>query len=212
MKMKQQLTKAVLILTLMAPTPHGWAGTSADAAQAVIKNTIDQVLKEPDKLNDAAWVDNLIDQVFDFERMSKFVLGPNWKKVTPDQQTAFVKEFRALLVRTYSTSLKKSIAAGKKFEVTYLPHAGSEERPKIKTIVKETDKAPIAVDYDMYSLKGVWKVYNVTVEGVSLVTNYQNEFEKDIRDTGMDGLISKLQKRNQSPEDPATPVTSKGAQ
>jgi phospholipid transport system substrate-binding protein len=208
--MKQQLIKAVLILTLMAPTHHGWAGTGADAAQAVIKNTIDQVLKEPDKLNEAAWVDNLIDQVFDFERMSKFVLGPNWKKASPDQQTAFVKEFRALLVRTYSTSLKKSIAAGKKFEVTYLPNAGGEERPKIKTIVKETDKAPMAVDYDMYSLKGVWKAYNVTVEGVSLVTNYQNEFEKDIREKGMDGLISKLQTRNQSSEEPSVPLSPQG--
>lgn len=208
--MKQQLTKAVLILFFMMPTYPSWANTNADLAKAVIKNTIDQVLKEPDKLNDSVWVDNLIDQVFDFERMSKFVLGPNWKKASPDQQTAFVKEFRALLVRTYSTSLKKSIAAGKKFEVTYLPPAGSEERPKIKTLVKETDKAPIAVDYDMYSLNGVWKAYNVTVEGVSLVTNYQNEFEKDIREKGMDGLISKLKTRNQSPEEPSVPSSPQG--
>ncbi len=208
--MKQQLANAVLILLFMMPTHPSWAETNAQAAQAVIKNTIDQVLKEPDKLNDSVWVDNLIDQVFDFERMSKFVLGSNWKKTSPDEQTAFVKEFRALLVRTYSTSLKKSIAAGKKFEVTYLPHAGSEERPKIKTLVKETDKAPIAVDYDMYSLKGVWKAYNVTVEGVSLVTNYQNEFEKDIREKGMDGLISKLKTRNQSTEEPSVPLSPQG--
>jgi phospholipid transport system substrate-binding protein len=130
--------------------------------------------------------------------MSRYVLGQNWKKANAQQQAAFVKEFRTLLVRTYSTSLKKSIAAGKTFDVNYLPSAGSKERPKIKTLVKETGKAPTAVDYDMYFTKGSWKAYNVTVEGVSLVTNYQNEFDKDIRTIGMDSLINKIRNQNQN--------------
>jgi phospholipid transport system substrate-binding protein len=196
--MKQFVKNVVWFFVLTLAVHHSWAAVKSDAPQTVIKDTVDQVLKNPDKLNDSAWVDHLVDQIFDFERMSKFVLGQNWKKANAQQQTDFVKEFRTLLVRTYSTSLKKSIAAGKTFEVNYLPSAGGRERPKIKTLVKETGKAPMAVDYDMYFTKDSWKAYNVTVEGVSLVTNYQNEFDKDIRTMGMDGLINKIRNQNQN--------------
>ena len=205
--MRSLVIKAILPFVLLMMTQVLWATPAAQQAQAVIKATIDQVLKDPDKLNDPVWVDQLVDQVFDFQRMSKFVLGQNWKTSRVEQQEAFTKEFRTLLVRTYSTSLKKAIAAGVKFEVNYLQSAGDEKRPKIKTIVKQSDKEPIAVDYDMYSIKDAWRVYNVTVEGVSLVTNYQNEFETDIRNMGMDGLIKKLQTQNQqkSTPSPSTP-------
>lgn len=196
--MKSLVMKTVLPFVLLVTSQTLWANQAAQQAQTVIKNTIDQVLKDPDKLNDPVWVDNLVDKVFDFQRMSKFVLGQNWKKVAQvEQQEAFTKEFRVLLVRTYSTSLKKAIAAGVKFEVNYLQPAGDEKRPKIKTVVKQSDQEPMAVDYDMYLTNGLWKVYNVTVEGVSLVTNYQNEFETDIRTIGMDGLIKKLKDQNQ---------------
>lgn len=196
--MKQFVNNVMWFLVLTLAVHNGQAAVKTEAAQAVIKNTVDQVLKNPDKLNESAWVDHLVDQVFDFELMSRYVLGQNWKKANAQQQAAFVKEFRTLLVRTYSTSLKKSIAAGKTFDVNYLPSAGSKERPKIKTLVKETGKAPTAVDYDMYFTKGSWKAYNVTVEGVSLVTNYQNEFDKDIRTIGMDSLINKIRNQNQN--------------
>jgi phospholipid transport system substrate-binding protein len=198
--MKQFIKNVMWFFALTLALHHSWVIAKNDTPQAVIKNTVDQVLKNPDKLNDSAWVDHLVDQVFDFERMSRFVLGQNWKKANAQQQADFIKEFRALLIRTYSTSLKKPIAAGKTFEVNYLPSAGSRERPKIKTLVKETGKAPMAVDYDMYLAKDSWKAYNVTVEGVSLVTNYQNEFDKDVRTIGMDGLINKIRNQNLNPQ------------
>lgn len=205
--MKRAFTYLMLTIGLLLTTHLSWATLNADGAKALIKNTVDQVLQQPEKLNDSVWVDTLVDKVFDFERMSKFVLGRHWKTATPAQQVAFVKEFRSLLVRTYSTSLKKSIATGKTFSVNYdLPSAGSKDRPKIKTLVTESGKRPITVDYDMYFVNGVWKVYNVTVEGVSLVTNYQNEFDSDVRTIGMDGLIKKVFTQNQSAQVPPPPT------
>lgn len=203
--MKALFVKPILTFILLVMSPMLWANSAAQQAQLVIKETIDQVLKDPDKLDDSAWVDHLVDNVFDFQRMSKFVLGQNWKNTPTDQQEAFTKEFRVLLVRTYSTSLKKAIASGVKFEVSYLQPAGEAKRPKIKTIVKQSNKEPIAVDYDMYFINETWKVYNVTVEGVSLVTNYQNEFETDIRTVGMEGLIKKLKGQNQQKSTPSSP-------
>jgi phospholipid transport system substrate-binding protein len=195
--MKQIFFKPfVLVCLLTVATLNVWASSGAET---LIRNTTNKVLE---KLKaDSSQIHGLVDKVvlphFDFERMSKLVLGKNWRRTTEDQQKRFAKEFRGLLVRTYSSALVE--AAGKVRNINYSTQdkGGNPPKAKVSTQVYQKGKStPIKVDYEMYYHGGKWKVYNITVGGVSLVTNYRNEFANDIRTKGIEGLINKIKNQN----------------
>lgn len=132
---------------------------------------------------------------FDFERMSSWVLGKNWRTATPAQRQKFVEEFRTLLVRTYA----KSLASYSNQKISYLPMRASPQdtEAKVRTEVEQPGGLPIPIDYDLYLNKdGEWKVYDVTIDGVSLVTNYRTTFATEVRQKGLDKLIATLGDRN----------------
>lgn len=201
--MKKLITSFTAMMLLLTAQLL-WAA-SVEEAQQLVKSTTDEMLaalkaqKDNLKSNPKQvykLVDDIVIKHFDFEFMSKYVLGKrNWQKSTPAQQAAFVAAFRDLLVRTYATSLVD--AANTSVDVTYLPVNAEQDAKRItlKSVVKYGDKT-IKVDYGMYA-KSKWQVWDVIVEGVSLVMNYQSEFEKDFNDIGMDGLIEKIKSRNQ---------------
>lgn len=203
--MKQWLATVVLTGMLMVTAHAVWAASTAEA-QAAIKETTDKMLaaltREKDNLKKNpkrvyALVDEIVLPVFDFHRMSKYVLGKNWNQGTKAQQKHFAEAFRDLLVRTYSTALVEAAADGVK--VTYQPVRGDDaNRITLNTIVQQGNQKPMTVDYAMYYHQGQWKVYNVTVGGVSLVTNYRSEFANDIKTIGMDGLIKKIADENKA--------------
>ncbi|MEN9461604.1 MAG: hypothetical protein RIS84_1624 [Pseudomonadota bacterium] len=184
---------------------QAWADTTPEDAQTLVKETTDAMLdaltaeKNTIKSNPErvyALVDKIVLPHFDFERMSRFVLGQNWAQATPAQQGKFVQEFRRLLVRTYATALVET--AGQAVEISYLPvrEESGADRVTLQTQVKASGKQPIALDYSMYLLNGEWKVYNISAGGVSLVTTYRTEFNNDISSGGMDKLIAKIAARN----------------
>lgn len=184
---------------------QAWADATPEDAQTLVKETTDAMLsaltteKNTIKSNPErvyALVDKIVLPHFDFERMSRFVLGQNWAQATPAQQGKFVQEFRRLLVRTYATALVET--AGQAVEITYLPvrEESGADRVTLQTQVKASGKQPIALDYSMYLLNGEWKVYNISAGGVSLVTTYRTEFNNDISSGGMDKLIAKIAARN----------------
>lgn len=184
---------------------QAWADTTPEDAQTLVKETTDAMLdaltaeKNTIKSNPErvyALVDKIVLPHFDFERMSRFVLGQNWAQATPAQQGKFVQEFRRLLVRTYATALVET--AGQAVEISYLPvrEESGADRVTLQTQVKASGKQPIALDYSMYLLNGAWKVYNISAGGVSLVTTYRTEFNNDISSGGMDKLIAKIAARN----------------
>lgn len=135
---------------------------------------------------------------FDFARMSQWVLGRSWKKATPDQREKFVAEFRALLVRTYSTALLNYTDE----KINYLPVKAAADASDVvvRTEVQSRDgRPPVPVYYSFYRNKaGAWKVYDVSIEGVSIVTNYRAVYAGKIRDLGMDGLIASLAEQNKT--------------
>jgi len=184
---------------------QAWADATPEDAQTLVKETTDAMLdaltaeKNTIKSNPErvyALVDKIVLPHFDFERMSRFVLGQNWAQATPAQQGKFVQEFRRLLVRTYATALVET--AGQAVEISYLPvrEESGADRVTLQTQVKASGKQPIALDYSMYLLNGAWKVYNISAGGVSLVTTYRTEFNNDISSGGMDKLIAKIAARN----------------
>ena len=131
---------------------------------------------------------------FDFARMTALAMGKNWRSATPEQQKRVTDEFRALLVRTYSSALNNY----KNETIDYRPlrmNAGDTE-VTVRTVVQRASGGPIQIDYSMEKKADGWKCYDVIVAGVSLVTNYRDEFNDQVKNGGVDGLIKTLADRN----------------
>jgi phospholipid transport system substrate-binding protein len=134
---------------------------------------------------------------FNFEHMTKLAVGKSWRTATPEQKQALMSEFRIMLVRTYTkafTSYRDQVVEIKPFK---LDAAATEVTVKT-AIVKPGSQQPILVDYDMEKMPNGWKVYDLTVEGVSLVTSYRGTFADQIQQIGIDGLIKTLVDKNKT--------------
>jgi phospholipid transport system substrate-binding protein len=135
---------------------------------------------------------------FNFSHMTALAVGRNWPKASADQQKALTSEFRTLLVHTYSSAL--STYKNQVIEVKPLRAAAGDTDVAVRTQVKQPGTEPVSIDYSMEKTPGGWKVYDVVVGGVSLVTNYRETFNAEIRDGGVDGLIKSLASKNGSLE------------
>ncbi len=170
--------------------------------QAVIEDTsnkLKQRLQDPAfsqdfrKLND--FVHEVIYPHVDFDLVSALVLGKLWKEASPAEKDGFKKEFQTLLIRTYS----RAFVEFKNWSVRYLPVNKEDDERKaiVKTEILQPGLQPVAVNYRMLNVKGEWKVYDILIEGVSLVTNYRTSFKNEVERTGsLQEVINQLAKRN----------------
>jgi len=131
---------------------------------------------------------------FDFTRMTALAMGKNWRSATPEQQKRVTDEFRALLVRTYSSALNGY--RNETIEYKPLRMNAADTEVTVRTLVQRASGAPIQIDYSMEKKADAWKCYDVIVGGVSLVTNYRDEFNDQVKNGGVDGLIKTLADRN----------------
>ena len=131
---------------------------------------------------------------FDFERMTALAMGRNWRTATPEQQKQLVDQFRTLLVRTYSGALNQY--RDQTFDFKPLRAEAGATDVVVKTEAMRQGQQPVQLDYGMTRKDGTWKVYDVIVGGVSLVTNYRDEFNAQIQSGGIDGLIKTLTAKN----------------
>ncbi len=177
---------------------------AASGPEQLIRETSDKVLAEI-KLNaetyrgDPSRLYRLVDKVvlphFDFDAMTDLALGNFKDQVSAAQKPVIVNEFRALLVRTYSSALLEYTDQ----KLTYLPTEGSEADGKV-TVRSEIEQAggfPIPIHYSLRRGDDGWKVFDISVDNVSLVTNYRSSFARAIKKNGVDGLIETLRERNQ---------------
>ena len=133
---------------------------------------------------------------FNFTRMTRLAMGKNWNKATPQQQEELVKEFRTLLVRTYSNAL--STYSDYKIKVEPLRSKAGDTDTTVKTKVMQDSGQPVDIDYSMEKTGDGWKVYDVTVAGVSLVTNYRSTFNSQVREGGVEKLLKTLGDKNRA--------------
>jgi phospholipid transport system substrate-binding protein len=131
---------------------------------------------------------------FDAERMTALAMGRNWRQATPEQQKQLVDQFRTLLIRTYSGALNQY----RDQQIDYKPLRADPNATDVlvRTEVIRQGQPPVQIDYGMEKKDGGWKAYDVIVGGVSLVTNYRDEFNEQIRAGGIDGLIKTLAAKN----------------
>ncbi len=133
---------------------------------------------------------------FSFPRMTQLAMGKNWRAANAEQQKRLIAEFRVLLVRTYTTAFTQY----KNQTVDYKPvrMSAADTDVVVQSQIKQPSGAPIAVDYNMEKTDGGWKVYNVKIEGISLIENYRNTFNTEVERNGVDGLIKTLAEKNKS--------------
>jgi phospholipid transport system substrate-binding protein len=194
-------TLLLLPLALIASPVH-----AQEAPDALVKRVAEDVLVSirADKdlqTGNAAKVKQLIEAKlaphFDFARMTALAMGKNWRAATPEQQTQLTEQFKTLLVRTYSGALTNY----RDNTMNYKPlraNAGDTE-VIVRTEVTRPGQAPVPIDYSMEKTPEGWKAYDVIVAGVSLVTNYRDEFNDVVKSSGVDGLVKKLAEKNKGP-------------
>ena len=144
-------------------------------------------------------VEEMVLPHFDFTAMASWVLGKYWRQATPEQKSRFTEEFKMLLVRTYSNALLEAI--GK--QITYLPLKSAKadvDEVTIRTEVEQKGGFPIPIDYKMHLKDGKWKVFDVVIDNISLVSNYRTSFAKQIKDEGIEKLIDDIARRNSQRE------------
>lgn len=199
----KRLLNLTLAWALLAALPL----PAADLAPDVLaRNTTDDVLaivrqdkdiQSGDMKKIMELVDAKILPHFDFTRMTRLAVGKSWRQASPAQQESLVREFRTLLVRTYSTAFVNY--RNQKIEVKSLKLQPADEDVTVRSQILQPGGEPIPVDYSMAKTSGGWKVYDVIIEGVSLVTTYRGTFNDEIARAGIDGLIKLLVDKNGTP-------------
>lgn len=135
---------------------------------------------------------------FNFKRMTQLALGREARKATPEQMTVLAEEFKTLLVRTYA----KALTEFRNQEVIFKPFKmeAADTDVKVRTEIRQSGGKPVPMDYYLEKSPTGWKVYDMEVGGVSLVTNYRSSFAQEVQANGIDGLIRSLQAKNKSHE------------
>lgn len=184
------------------------AGAADIAPDVLVKDVTNEVLDivRKDKDIQAGNTKKTLDLVetkvlphFNFQRMTQLAMGRDWRQASPEQAKVLVDEFRELLVRTYS----KALTEYRDQEIAFKPFkmAPTDTDVKVRTEIKQSGGKPIPLDYYLEKAGGNgWKVYDLEVGGISLVTNYRSSFAQEVRAGGIDGLIRNLQAKNKSGE------------
>ncbi|SJM89345.1 Toluene tolerance family protein [Crenothrix polyspora] len=201
-QIQQHAVYGLLVILLSVIGMAKGAAESLQQPQQVIQNISDTLQK---KLQDKSFTQNfasvvqfvktVIDPHTDFDKISPLVLGKHWKTATPTEQEGFKQEFQTLLIRAYS----RAFVEYNNWTISYLPVETASDAKKVivKTKVMQPSIQAIEVNYRMFLSNGEWKVYDILIEGVSLVTTYRSTFSDEIQSKGsLSAVIDTLAKRN----------------
>jgi phospholipid transport system substrate-binding protein len=196
----RKIVPAIFVAALMFSSVTALAQEAPDAqVKRVAEDVLQTIRADKDiQAGNQAKIKQLIDSKlapnFDFTRMTALAMGRNWRAATPEQQKLLTEQFRALLVRTYSGALSNY----RDNTMSYAPLRMSpgDTDVTVRTTVQRAGQAPVPIDYSMEKGADGWKAYDVVVAGVSLVTNYRDEFNDAVKSSGIDGLIKTLSAKN----------------
>lgn len=166
--------------------------TTADEVVAIVKQ--DKDIQAGNQKKILALVDAKVLPHFDFARMTQLSVGKSWRSATPVQKQALVTEYRNMLVRTYTKAF--TVYRDQTIEVKPFKMASDATEVTVKTNIIKPGAQPIPVNYEMAKAADGWKVFDLTIEGVSLVTSYRGTFNSEIQEKGIDGLIKTLSDKN----------------
>lgn len=177
---------------LAAPTPDALVKNTAEEVLALVRS--DPEIAAGNNSRVYAIVEEKVLGHFDFQRMTRLAVGKHWRQASEAQREALTSNFRTLLVRTYAVAL----AQFRDRAVEYRPLDGAPtgNEVMVHTLVATPQGKPINMDYRMVRAGEDWKVYDVLVDGVSLVVNYRSQFDATVTEKGIDGLVAMLAEKN----------------
>ncbi|MDA0738550.1 MAG: ABC transporter substrate-binding protein [Nitrospirae bacterium] len=199
--------KHVSVLSLVAGllvllvSQGSWAAVEPGSATEAVKGTIDQVLvvlgddqlKKPERSDDrVAAIEKVIGQRFDYEEMGKRTLGLEWKDLDAGQQKEFVGLFQKFLSKTYAGNVDGYSGE----QVEYLKERRKGDFAEVQTKVI-TKKLEVPLDYRLLKNSSTWRVYDVVIDGVSLVKNFRGQFGRIMKAKGFSGLLDKLRSKTE---------------
>jgi len=196
--------KYFCVLFLLFASPALSQELAPDALVRHITQEVISVVKQDKDIQSgnsrkiAELVDSKVLPHFNFMRMTQLAVAVNWRKATPEQQKLLTQEFRTLLVRTYSSAL--SSYRDQSIEIRPLRARSDDTEVTVRSDVKQRGAQSVTIDYDMEKTSAGWKVFDVKVAGVSLITTYKEEFASQVRESGLDGLIKTLTGKNRQAE------------
>jgi phospholipid transport system substrate-binding protein len=158
----------------------------------------DKAIQSGDTRKAVELVETKVLPYFDFAHMTRLAVGKDWKQANADQKSVLTQEFKTLLVRTYSNALTQY----RNQQIDFKPLKAKPEDTDVlvRTEVRQPGAKPVQIDYNLEKQGDNWKVYDVLVAGVSLVTNYRDSFGQEVRNGGIDGLIKSLKDKNKQIE------------
>jgi phospholipid transport system substrate-binding protein len=191
---------AFVLLLLLSAAPRA----RADAPTEALRQSVDQVIKVLEQPGDhRAEVRNIANSIFDFQETAKRALGRHWAARSPQEQKEFVQLFADLLERSYISKIE--LYHGEKVGWLGDTVTGDESTVKTKIVTKQGSEIPI--DYRMLQRDGRWLVYDVNIEGVSMVSNYRTQFNKIIQTESYQALVDRLKAKDATPS--ASPAREK---
>jgi len=176
------------------------ASLAPDALILALSNEVLDAIKKDKSLlsGDVARLNALVDEKIlpyvNFEKMTQLAVGRGWRQATPEQRQVLIREFRTLLVRTYSGAV--SAVNDHRVQLRPFRAAPNDTDVVVRTVVVRARGEPIQLDYRLEKADAGWKIYDVNVAGVWLVENYKSSFAAEINAGGVDGLIKTLAERN----------------
>lgn len=179
------------------------AGAASDSAEQLVKDVTTEVLRilrddkeiqSGNRQRATALIENKVAPHFDFPRMTGLAVGRAWQQADAAQRQALTGEFRTLLVRTYANALTAYRNQTVSFKPTPRPAAGNEV--VVRSQIEQPGGQPIALDYSLARADGGWKVFDVVIADISLVTNYRSSFAGEVSKGGIDGLLKALREKN----------------
>lgn len=181
-------------------TPDGLVKGVVDEVISIVQT--DKGIQTGDTRKAVDLIEKKVLPNFDFSRMTRLAVGKDWKQASTDQRTALTQEFKMLLVRTYSNALTKY--RNQQIDVRPYKAKSDDTEALVHTEIRQAGAKSIQIDYNMEKLGDSWKVYDVLVAGVSLVSNYRDSFSQEVQAGGIDGLIKSLRDKNKSNDSLAT--------
>lgn len=193
--MSRWLIVALVVIAL------GASPVTAGEPTDTLKERVDRVLRLLEQPGDhRAEIRRIAEEIFDFEEIARRALGPHWKARTPEERREFVRLFTDLLERTYVGRLE----SGRGGSVVYVGESVEGDTATVRTRVLTPQRTEIPVDYRMRRQSGAWRIYDVSIEGVSLVANYRSQFNAVIQSGGYEALVERL--RSKEPDAAASPA------
>lgn len=201
MKSIKRFVSAVLTLWTLTAVGVAAAGAPLDVLRTTADRVLAEVTANKAQLDqDPKGIYKLVEETvvprFDFTTMSQSALGRYWRRATPDQQAQVTNEFKELLVRTYAVALLGY--SGQQIEYLPVRQSAADTDVMIPTrIATGNGGPPVPINYRMHLVNDQWLVYDVVIDGISLVTNYRSTFASSVQRRGIEGLIQQLSERNQ---------------